>query len=111
MVSRAGASILGEYPVFGLPAILVPYPYAWRYQRVNAQYLVQLGAAVMIADADLEEHLLPQVQDLLADRERREDMRTALKSLARPKAANEIAGLIQNLAPGAAHKAAGEARV
>ncbi len=64
-LSRAGASTLGEYPLFGLPAILVPYPHAWRYQKVNADYLVQHGAAVMLEDAKLSDQLLPTVNDLL----------------------------------------------
>ena len=98
VVSRAGASALGEFPLFGLPAVLVPYPYAWRYQQVNAEYLARRGAAVILADADLPARLLPLVQELVRDRPRREAMRQAMLALARPQAAREIAGLLEGLA-------------
>ncbi len=100
VLSRAGASSLGEFPLFGLPAILVPYPYAWRYQQVNAQYLAQRGAAVVVNDADLPTQLLPVVQDLIRDTPRRDRMRQSMLLLARPEAAKVIAGLLQNLAIG-----------
>lgn len=97
-VARAGASVLGELPLFGLPAILVPYPYAWRYQRVNAQYLVERGAAEMVEDRDLPEKLLPMVHELIADTGRLAHMRQALMVLSHPQAAAEIANLLRNLA-------------
>jgi len=97
-ISRAGASTLGEFPYFGLPAILVPYPYAWRYQKVNAQYLQKHGAAVMIEDADLAGQLLPLVRDLMHNPQRRDEMRAAMGALAHPDAAKTIAGLLQTLA-------------
>ena len=99
-VMRAGASTLGELPFFGLPAILVPYPYAWRYQKVNAAYLVDQGAAEMCADADLSEKVVPLVKALMDDAVRRQKMHAALQALARPEAVAEIAGLLGGLAEG-----------
>ena len=97
-LSRAGASTLGEYPLYGLPAILVPYPYAWRYQIVNAGYLVQRGAAVIIENEYLPGQLLPTVSDLLKDPARLLSMRTAMQSLSHPEAAREIGKLLLALA-------------
>ena len=98
VISRAGASTLGEYPQFGLPAILVPYPYAWRYQKVNADYLSRQNAAVIIENRLLGEQLLPAVLDLLGNEQRLEGMRRAMAALAHPKAANDLACLVQELA-------------
>jgi UDP-N-acetylglucosamine--N-acetylmuramyl-(pentapeptide) pyrophosphoryl-undecaprenol N-acetylglucosamine transferase len=98
VVSRAGASILGEYPLFGLPAILVPYPHAWRYQEVNAHYLEERGAAIVLADEDLSAQLLPTIRGLLKDSNRRDTMRQAIQGLAKPEAAHSIAHLLYDLA-------------
>ena len=97
-ITRAGASTLGELPLFGLPAILVPYPYAWRYQRVNASYLVKRGAAEVIEDLNLVEQIVPKVRELMADHAKREKMSQAMHSLARPDAAARIASLLIELA-------------
>jgi len=91
VVSRAGASALGEYPLLGLPAILIPYPHAWRYQKVNADYLVRRGAAIVIEDHRLKDELPAMAQALLKDPARLETMRAAMRSLARPLAARQIA--------------------
>jgi len=97
VLSRAGASSLGEFPLFGLPAILVPYPYAWRYQKINAEYLVKQGAAVLVEDADLPERILPLVRELIRVDQRRNAMSAAMKKLAQPHAAASIAHTLQNL--------------
>ena len=98
VVSRAGASVLGEYPLFGLPAILVPYPHAWRYQKVNAGHLVQREAALMIEDARLSEELLPAVLRLSRDQQQLQHMRQAMRAEARPQAAQQLAALAEELA-------------
>jgi UDP-N-acetylglucosamine--N-acetylmuramyl-(pentapeptide) pyrophosphoryl-undecaprenol N-acetylglucosamine transferase len=110
-VSRAGASILGEFTVTGLPAVLVPLPIAGGHQDHNAQELAQAGAAVVIADSELqarsqpsrgmnnksESHhamsnkLVETVQPLLQDTQRRQRMAQAARAQARPDAADAIA--------------------
>ncbi len=97
-ITRAGASTLGELPLFGLPSILVPYQYAWRYQRTNAEYLQRHGAAVILEAGQLDSQLLPSLHGLFGAPERLQAMRQAMQSLARPEAAAQIAGLIRELA-------------
>lgn len=98
VVSRAGASTLGEYPFFGLPAVLVPYPHAWRYQKVNADYLAARGAAVILPDELLGEILPMIVNELLENPSKREAMRAAMRSLSHSDAASAIASQLLELA-------------
>jgi UDP-N-acetylglucosamine--N-acetylmuramyl-(pentapeptide) pyrophosphoryl-undecaprenol N-acetylglucosamine transferase len=98
VVSRAGASILGEYPLFGLPSILVAYPYAWRYQKVNADYLVTHGAAIRLDDETLSETLGPAIERVMGDATRLHTMSRAARSLARPDPALKLAQALQELA-------------
>lgn len=98
VVSRSGASSLGEFPLYGLPAVLVPYPYAWRYQSVNAQYLEERGAAVIVSDVDLPGELAETVRVLMKDHQKLANMGAAMRSLAKPNAAQQIAGLLGSLA-------------
>jgi UDP-N-acetylglucosamine--N-acetylmuramyl-(pentapeptide) pyrophosphoryl-undecaprenol N-acetylglucosamine transferase len=93
-VCRAGASTLGELPLFGLPAILVPYPHAWRYQYQNAEYLQSHGGAQILKDEDLGEQLLPVVMELIHNEKQLVGMRAAMKSLSQPNAAEVIAEMI-----------------
>jgi UDP-N-acetylglucosamine--N-acetylmuramyl-(pentapeptide) pyrophosphoryl-undecaprenol N-acetylglucosamine transferase len=98
VLSRAGASTLGEYPFFGLPAVLVPYPFAWRYQKVNAEYLAQRKAVLILKDELLEDKLIEVLKDLLNNKAKLEAMRAAMKSISQPSAAGVIASQLVELA-------------
>lgn len=99
VVARAGASMLGECPAFALPAVLVPLTFAWRYQKVNADYLTERGAAVQLTDETLPDKLLPAVRDLLFHPEHLALMSVAAGVLDKPDAAAHLARLL--LAKGA----------
>jgi UDP-N-acetylglucosamine:LPS N-acetylglucosamine transferase len=98
VVSRAGASILGEFPLMGLPAILAPYQFAWRYQKVNADYLVEQGAAVRLDAETIDQTLWPALKGLLDDEARWTEMQQRARALAQPDAAANLAAQLQALA-------------
>jgi len=98
VISRAGAATLAEYPHHALPAILVPYPHAWRYQKVNADYLAERGAAIRLDEERLAAELLPTLRALLTDPARLAAMRDAAAALRRSDGAENIARLILDTA-------------
>lgn len=65
VISRAGALTVTELAQFGLPAILIPYPYAGAHQHANARILVETTTAKMIEEAELSaERLEKAIREL-----------------------------------------------
>jgi UDP-N-acetylglucosamine--N-acetylmuramyl-(pentapeptide) pyrophosphoryl-undecaprenol N-acetylglucosamine transferase len=93
-LARAGASMLGEAPAFGLPSIMVPLTFAWRYQKVNADYLTEHGAALQSTDETLPDEILSLVLDLFNDETRFQKMQEAAKALDKPNASAQLAQVI-----------------
>jgi UDP-N-acetylglucosamine--N-acetylmuramyl-(pentapeptide) pyrophosphoryl-undecaprenol N-acetylglucosamine transferase len=92
VLARSGGSIF-EVAAAGRPAILVPYPHAaGDHQRANAEWMADGGAAVVIADSDLDAgRLRATAAELLGAPERLERMARASAGLARPDAAERVA--------------------
>ena len=92
VVCRAGALTLAELTVLGKPSILIPYPYAADdHQRVNAETLVQHGAACMILDAELTpERAEREIRALITDTARLTAMADAAKALGKPEATHAV---------------------
>ena len=97
-VARAGAATLAEFPVVGLPSILVPYPHSGQHQEANADFLVERGASLRVDDADLDASLETTVSGLLQDKPALARMREAAQALARPDAALLLARELCRLA-------------
>lgn len=92
VVARAGAGTFSELAALGKPAILVPSPnVAEDHQTTNAKSLVHAGAAKLLKESDLEQSFYTTLTDLIRDNEQLNSMAFSMKSLAKPKAAKEIA--------------------
>ena len=100
VLSRAGASSIAEIAAVGAPSVLVPYPHATAdHQTTNARFLVDAGAAVLVADSAIDTpEFTGALLGLLDDPARREAMREAARGLGQSRAAAALADQVEAVA-------------
>lgn len=98
-ISRAGALTISELCLTGKAAILIPSPnVAEDHQTKNAMALVEKDAAILLKDGDAVEQLSSVLDTLINDKEKIEQLEIAIKKLAKPNAAADIADQVLALA-------------
>ena len=95
VICRSGALTISEIAAVGLGAILVPYPSAVDdHQTLNARFLVNAGAAVLMPQAGLSAQVLAtELAAWARDRQLVAERAFNARSLARPDATSELAGV------------------
>ncbi len=98
-ISRSGSSSIHELAFFGKPAVLIPIPETVsRDQRTNAYAYARTGAASVIEQQNLTEHLLTaEINAIMSDPTRYERMTKAAKAFAMPDAASKVADLVTTI--------------
>lgn len=101
-VCRAGAATCAELSVFGIPALLVPYPFAaGNHQFANAEEFSRMKAADVIEERDLEVGWLTDYfEGCIHTPERLEQMRLHLRRRGGAQAAERLADLVEEAANG-----------
>jgi len=102
VLCRAGATTLAEITVRGIPAILIPYPYATdNHQEYNARSLEKEGAAVVLLDKELNQTKLEDcILRLVKDQNRLDHMAQKSKGMGKPEAAEYIVNCLYSLVKG-----------
>ena len=99
VVSRAGSLSLSEICASGAAPVLIPYPYAAaNHQRINAKYLLKMGACVYIEDSDLDPNKLREtIVELIETPIKMSYLKQNVSHLAKFDAAKQIANLLKSL--------------
>lgn len=98
IISRAGAGSVSELCIVGKPVIFVPSPYvAEDHQTKNAKAIVEEHAALMIAQEDLKVDFKNKFSQLIASKEKQEQLSMNIKKLALVNATKEIADEVEKL--------------
>jgi UDP-N-acetylglucosamine--N-acetylmuramyl-(pentapeptide) pyrophosphoryl-undecaprenol N-acetylglucosamine transferase len=102
VIGRSGASTVCELAVAGKPSILVPLQIAADdHQRFNARLLEDVDAAAVARENELTvDSLAGALKALLSDSDWLERMSAGARSVARPRAAEDLADLVERTATG-----------
>ena len=100
VVCRAGALTIAELTAAGLGAVLVPFPHAVDdHQTVNARFMSEAGAAVLLPQTELSApKLVALLTRLQNDRGRLRAMAEAARRLATPGATEQVTRICLELA-------------
>ena len=102
VVCRSGAMTITEISVVGKPAIFIPFPFATEnHQEYNARVLVNVGAAKIILDKDLNSEILEKnIENIVNSKKILKQMGLNAEKVAVPKVEekiyNEIKDVISN---------------
>lgn len=103
VISRAGATTIAELIKFKLPAVLIPYPFAYQHQLANAKVLLGMGSAIVLEEDKLEELFLARLlDDLMKNPDRIKDMRLGYQDNAALEADQLLAEEVFSLSGGIA---------
>jgi UDP-N-acetylglucosamine--N-acetylmuramyl-(pentapeptide) pyrophosphoryl-undecaprenol N-acetylglucosamine transferase len=100
VVGRSGASTVSEIAVAGKPSILVPLKIAMDdHQRFNAKLLSDVGAAEVASEDVLSVDVMAgALSTLLSHPDRLVRMAAAARSVAKPRAAEALADMVEQIA-------------
>ena len=100
IISRAGASSCNEIAASGTPCILIPSPNVTdNHQEKNARALSDNGAAVLVLEPECTaKRLFDEINALLSNQDRYQQMRKALLKISVPDCAERLCDVIEELA-------------
>ena len=102
VISRSGAATCNEIAASGTPSILIPSPNVTNnHQEHNARVLSNKDAAVTILEKDCTaQGIFDELQALLRDSARRENMSKTLRTMARLDSTERICDIVEELTKG-----------
>ncbi|MEM6886019.1 MAG: undecaprenyldiphospho-muramoylpentapeptide beta-N-acetylglucosaminyltransferase [Verrucomicrobiota bacterium] len=102
VVARSGAATLTECAWFGLPAILVPYPYAAeKHQNFNAQEYVDFGGGYLVEEGlDAKEQFVEKLIELISSEQKRNQLKANITAA---RVENAVERVVAEIGGGTSH--------